>query len=153
IGESAVALCRRVGYKSAGTVEYILDQDSGEFYFMEMNTRIQVEHPVTELVTGIDLIKWQLRIASGEKLDFTQKDVKHSGCAIECRINAEDPARNFAPSPGTLDEFIVPGGPGVRMDTHAYQGYRIPPNYDSMIAKLLTHGPTRDDAITTMRRA
>jgi acetyl-CoA carboxylase biotin carboxylase subunit len=129
-----------------------MDKDK-KFYFLEVNTRIQVEHPVTELVTGIDLIKWQLKIAAGEKLTMKQSDIPQNGHAIECRINAEDPERNFAPSPGTLDEFIAPGGPNVRLETHAYQGYRVPPNYDSMIAKLLVHGATRDEAITTMRRA
>jgi acetyl-CoA carboxylase biotin carboxylase subunit len=150
--ESAVRLAKAAGYYSAGTCEFIMDKQK-RFYFLEVNTRIQVEHPVSELVTGIDLIKWQLRVAAGEKLSFTQKDIHHTGCAIECRINAEDPARNFAPQPGTLDEFIVPGGPGVRMDTHAYQGYRVPPNYDSMIGKLIVHKPTRDEALATMRRA
>jgi len=150
--DSAVRLAKEAGYYSAGTCEFILDK-ANNFYFLEVNTRIQVEHPVSELVTGIDLIKWQLRVASGEHLTIQQKDVHHSGCAIECRINAEDPTRNFAPCPGTLEEFVVPGGPGVRMETHAYQGYRIPPNYDSMIAKLLVHRPTRDEALATMRRA
>jgi acetyl-CoA carboxylase biotin carboxylase subunit len=129
-----------------------MDKDR-KFYFLEVNTRIQVEHPVTELVTGVDLIKWQLRIAAGEKLTLKQSDIPQNGCAIECRINAEDPERNFAPSPGMLDEFLTPGGPNIRLETHAYQGYRVPPNYDSMIGKLLATGATRDDAITTMRRA
>jgi acetyl-CoA carboxylase, biotin carboxylase subunit len=149
---AAVRLAKAAGYYSAATCEFMMDKH-GKFHFLEVNTRIQVEHPVTELVTGIDLIKWQLRIAAGEKLDFTQEDVKHRGCAIECRINAEDPARNFTPSPGTLEEFVVPGGPGVRVDTHAYQGYRVPPNYDSMIAKLIVHKATRAEAIAVMRRA
>jgi len=149
---AAVRLCKEAGYYSAGTCEFIMDKNQN-FYFLEVNTRIQVEHPVSELVTGIDLIKWQLRIASGETLDIQQKDVKQTGHAIECRINAEDPARNFAPSPGLLEEFVAPGGPGVRLETHAYQGYRVPPNYDSMIAKLLVHRPTRDEALATMRRA
>jgi len=149
---AAVRLAKEANYYSACTVEFIMDKDR-KFYFLEVNTRIQVEHPVTELVTGVDLIKWQLKIAAGEKLTLKQSDIKQNGCAIECRINAEDPERNFTPSPGMLDEFIAPGGPNVRLETHAYQGYRVPPNYDSMIAKLLTHGATRDDAITTMRRA
>ena len=149
---SAVRLAKAAGYYSACTVEFVMDKDR-KFYFLEVNTRIQVEHPVTELVTGVDLIKWQLRIAAGEKLTLKQDDIPQNGCAIECRINAEDPERNFAPSPGTLDEFMAPGGPNVRLETHAYQGYRVPPNYDSMIAKLLTYGASREDAITTMRRA
>ncbi len=149
---AAVRLAKEADYYSACTCEFIMDKDK-KFYFLEVNTRIQVEHPVTELVTGIDLIKWQLKIAAGEKLTMKQSDIPQNGHAIECRINAEDPERNFAPSPGTLDEFIAPGGPHVRLETHAYQGYRVPPNYDSMIAKLLTHGATRDEAITTMRRA
>jgi acetyl-CoA carboxylase, biotin carboxylase subunit len=149
---AAVRLAKEAGYYSACTVEFILDKDSN-YYFLEVNTRIQVEHPVTELVTGVDLIKWQLKIASGEKLTLAQADIQHSGCAIECRINAEDPERNFAPSPGTLDVFIPPGGPHVRLETHAHQGYRVPPNYDSMIAKLLVHADTRDEAIAIMRRA
>ncbi|HTV48980.1 MAG TPA: biotin carboxylase N-terminal domain-containing protein, partial [Phycisphaerae bacterium] len=150
--ESAVRLAKEAGYYSAATVEFIMDKHK-HFYFLEVNTRIQVEHPVTEMVTGEDLIQWQLRIASGEKLTLRQEDVHHSGAAIECRINAEDPDRNFAPSPGLLEEFIPPGGPGVRLDTHAYQGYRIGPNYDSMIGKLIVHRATRDAAIATMRRA
>jgi acetyl-CoA carboxylase biotin carboxylase subunit len=149
---AAVRLAKEAGYYSACTCEFIMDKER-KFYFLEVNTRIQVEHPVTEMVTGVDLIKWQLKIAAGEKLTLQQKDIPQNGCAIECRINAEDPERNFAPSPGMLDEFIPPGGPHVRMETHCYQGYRVPPNYDSMIAKLLVHGATRDEAITTMRRA
>ena len=149
---AAVRLAKEASYYSACTCEFIMDKDS-KFYFLEVNTRIQVEHPVTELVTGVDLIKWQLKIAAGEKLTLQQKDIPQNGCAIECRINAEDPERNFAPSPGMLDEFRTPGGPNVRLETHCYQGYRVPPNYDSMIAKLLTYGASRDDAITTMRRA
>jgi acetyl-CoA carboxylase, biotin carboxylase subunit len=149
---SAVRLVKAANYYSACTCEFILDKEQ-KFHFLEVNTRIQVEHPVTELVTGIDLIKWQLRIAAGEKLTLQQKDIPQNGCAMECRINAEDPERNFTPSPGTLEEFLPPGGPNVRLETHVYQGYKVPPNYDSMIAKLLTHGATRDDAITTMKRA
>jgi acetyl-CoA carboxylase biotin carboxylase subunit len=150
--ESAVRLAKAAGYYSAATVEFIMDKER-KFFFLEVNTRIQVEHPVTEMVTGQDLIQWQLRIASGEKLTLQQKDIQLQGAAIECRINAEDPDRNFAPCPGTLEEFVPPGGPGVRLDTHACQGYRIGPNYDSMIAKLIVHRPTRAQAIATMRRA
>jgi len=150
--ESAVRLAKEAGYYSAATVEFIMDKHK-HFYFLEVNTRIQVEHPVTELVTGIDLIQWQLRIAAGDKLTIQQHDVHLNGAAIECRINAEDPDRNFTPSPGLLEEFAPPGGPGVRLDTHAYQGYRIGPNYDSMIGKLIVHQPTRTRAIATMRRA
>ena len=150
--ESAVRLAKAAGYYSAATVEFVMDKQK-KFYFLEVNTRIQVEHPVTESVTGQDLIQWQLRIAAGEKLDISQKDIHIDGASIECRINAEDPDRNFAPSPGLLEEFAPPGGPGVRLDTHAYQGYRIGPNYDSMIGKLIVHRPTREQAIATMRRA
>ncbi len=150
--ESAVRLAKAAGYYSAATVEFVMDKQK-KFYFLEVNTRIQVEHPVTESITGQDLIQWQLRIAAGEKLDISQKDIRINGASIECRINAEDPDRNFAPSPGLLEEFAPPGGPGVRLDTHAYQGYRIGPNYDSMIGKLIVHRPTRDQAIATMRRA
>jgi len=124
-----------------------------EFYFMEMNTRIQVEHPVTEEVTGIDLIKEQIRVAAGEKLSFAQKDVKIQGHAIECRINAEDPYRNFAPNPGKVSLFLPPGGKGVRVDSHVYSGYSIPPNYDSMIGKLIVHGKDREEAIILCKRA
>ncbi len=149
---SAVRLIKAAGYFNAGTVEYIVDEHK-HFYLLEVNARIQVEHPVTEAITGIDLIREQIRVAAGEKLSFSQKDVKQIGHAIECRINAEDPARNFAPSPGTIEELRVPGGLGVRWDSHVYAGYRIPPNYDSMIGKLIVHRPTRDEAITTMKRA
>lgn len=150
--ESAVRLIKAAGYSNAGTVEFLVDKKQN-FYILEVNARIQVEHPVTEQVTGIDLIKQQIRIAAGEPLPFKQKEIPQLGHAIECRINAEDPARNFAPSPGLIEEFRVPGGPGVRLDSHAYAGYRIPPNYDSMIGKLIVHRPTRDQAIATMRRA
>jgi len=149
---SAVKLIKTAGYTNAGTVEFLVDGDQN-FYLLEVNARIQVEHPVTESVTGIDLIKQQIRIAAGEKLGFSQDQVRHSGHAIECRINAEDPERNFAPCPGEIQELRVPGGLGVRLDSHVYAGYRIPPNYDSMIAKLIVHRPTRDEAIATMRRA
>jgi len=150
--ESAVRLVKAAGYTNAGTVEFLVDQKQN-FYILEVNARIQVEHPVTESVTGIDLIKEQIRIAAGEPLSFKQKDVPQNGHAIECRINAEDPARNFAPSPGVIEEFRAPGGPGVRLDSHAYAGYRIPPNYDSMIGKLIIHRKTRAEAIAAMRRA
>src|SRR5262249_22698382 len=140
------------GYHSAGTCEFLLDKDN-KFYFIEVNARIQVEHPVSELVTGIDLVKEQIRVAAGEKLTFSQKDVQLRGAAIECRINAEDPAKDFRPSPGLITKWIPPGGPGVRLDSHVSQGYRVPPNYDSLIAKLLVHRPTRTEAINTMRRA
>jgi acetyl-CoA carboxylase biotin carboxylase subunit len=149
---SAVRLVKAAGYANAGTVEFLVDKDQN-YYILEVNARIQVEHPVTEQVTGIDLIKEQIRIASGEPLSIKQKDVPQMGHAIECRINAEDPERNFAPSPGLIAEWRAPGGPGVRLDSHAYAGYRIPPNYDSMIGKLIVHRPTREQAINTMRRA
>jgi acetyl-CoA carboxylase biotin carboxylase subunit len=152
MGRAATGGAAKIGYASAGTVEFLLDA-RGDFYFMEMNTRIQVEHPVTELVTGIDLIKTQIRIAVGERLPFDQDGVTMRGHAIECRINAEDPDKDFAPRPGQVTDFYVPGGPGIRVDTHVYSGYSIPPHYDSMIAKLLAHGNTREEAIARMRRA
>jgi acetyl-CoA carboxylase biotin carboxylase subunit len=150
--EAAVRLIKAAGYVNAGTVEFLVDSDQS-FYLLEVNARIQVEHPVTEEVTGIDLIKEQIRVASGLPLSVSQKQVTQSGHAIECRINAEDPQRNFAPSPGVIEELRLPGGPGVRMDTHVYAGYRIPPNYDSMVGKLIVHRPTRALAIATMKRA
>jgi len=150
--ESAVRLIKAAGYTNAGTVEFLVDQ-SQNYYLLEVNARIQVEHPVTESVTGIDLIKEQIRIAAGLPLSEKQKDITQYGHAIECRINAEDPARNFAPSPGLIAELRVPGGPGVRLDSHVYAGYRIPPNYDSMIGKLVVYRPTRAEAIATMKRA
>jgi acetyl-CoA carboxylase biotin carboxylase subunit len=149
---AAVRLVKQAGYTNAGTVEFLVDRDQN-FYILEVNARIQVEHPVTEEVTGIDLIKQQIRIAAGEKLPFTQDEITQTGHAIECRINAEDPERNFAPSAGLIQELRVPGGPGVRLDSHAYAGYRIPPNYDSMIGKLIVHRPTRAEAIAAMKRA
>jgi acetyl-CoA carboxylase biotin carboxylase subunit len=149
---AAVRLAKASNYKNAGTVEFILDRD-GSFYFIEVNARIQVEHTVTELVTGIDLIAAQLRIASGENLWLKQRDIRNQGHALECRINAENPAKGFMPSPGRLEAFVPPGGPGVRVDSHCYSGYSIPPHYDSMIAKLLVHRPTRDEAIRCMIRA
>jgi len=150
---SAVRLCKAAKYYSAGTVEFLMDAKSRKFYLMEVNTRVQVEHPVTEMLTGIDIVQTQIRVAAGEKLPFKQGQVKANGHAIEVRINAEDPARNFTPSPGKLESFDPAGGPGVRIDTHCYNGYRVPPNYDSMIAKLIVHKPNREQAITTMRRA
>ncbi|HVS09267.1 MAG TPA: acetyl-CoA carboxylase biotin carboxylase subunit [Planctomycetota bacterium] len=152
MGAAAVRVARAASYHNAGTVEFLLDR-AGNFYFIEVNARIQVEHTVTEMVTGLDLIELQLRIAAGEPLGFTQEDVRQDGHAIECRINAEDPERDFQPSPGLIEMFAAPGGPGVRVDSHGYSGYRIPPNYDSMIAKLLAHRRTRDSAIATMLRA
>jgi len=152
ICEAAVRLCKEAGYTNAGTVEFIVDKDQN-FYFIEVNARIQVEHPVTELVTGIDLIKQQIRVAAGEKLPFTQEDIVQRGHAIECRINAEDPAKNFQPSPGKIEKLYVPGGFGVRWDSHAHPGYTVPAYYDSMIGKLLVHQPSRDVAIASMKRA
>jgi len=153
LAEAAVALCEEVGYTNAGTVEFVFDNTSREYYFIEMNTRIQVEHPVTEMVTGIDLIKLQLQIAGGQKLALTQDDVRATGHAIECRINAEDPARNFAPNPGAIATFRAPGGLGVRFDSHIETGYAIPPFYDSMIGKLICWGGDRDEAIARATRA
>lgn len=150
--EAAVNAAKAAGYCNAGTIEFLVDKDRN-FYFMEMNTRIQVEHPVTEFVTGIDLVQMQLRIAQGEKLPFVQEDIKLSGHAIECRINAENPDLDFRPSPGKINSIYTPGGPGVRIDSAVYQGYTIPPYYDSMIAKLIVHAPTRDEAIMKMRCA
>ena len=145
-------LAKKVGYINAGTVEFLVDNDKN-FFFCEMNTRIQVEHPVTEQVTGVDLVCEQIRIAAGEPLSFTQEDLQLRGHAIECRINAEDSARDFAPCPGRINAMHLPGGPGVRMDTAAYQGYMIPPFYDSMIGKLIVSGENRTQAIARMRRA
>lgn len=150
IGKVCVDACLRIGYRGAGTFEFLYE--NGRFYFIEMNTRIQVEHPVTEMVTGIDLVREQLRIAAGEKLQIRQSDVVLRGHAIECRINAEDPD-SFLPSPGLISHFHSPGGPGVRVDSHIYEGYRVPPNYDSMIGKLIVHGADRDQAICRMRVA
>ena len=150
MGERCVEACKAVGYRSAGTLEFLY-QDN-EFYFIEMNTRIQVEHPVTEMITGVDLVKTQLLIAAGEKLPFSQSDVQIRGHAIECRINAED-ARTFMPSPGPVKLWHAPGGPGIRVDSHVYSGYNVPPYYDSMVAKLIAHGDTRDTAIARMRNA
>lgn len=150
IGERCAEACRKIGYRGAGTFEFLYE--NGEFYFIEMNTRLQVEHTVTEMITGIDLVQQQIFIAAGEKLPFRQRDIVLNGHAIECRINAEDPY-TFVPSPGFINRFHMPGGPGVRMDTHVYGGYTVPPHYDSMIGKLITHGATREQAIARMRVA
>jgi acetyl-CoA carboxylase, biotin carboxylase subunit len=152
MGDAAVHLASRIAYVGAGTVEYLLDQD-GSFYFMEMNTRIQVEHPVTEMVTNFDLVKEQIRVAAGEPMQFEIKGGRVRGHAIECRVNAEDPFRNFQPSPGTITVYHPPGGPGVRVDTHIYAGYTVPPHYDSLLAKVIVHGNTRDEALARMRQA
>ncbi len=150
IGERCAEACRKIKYRGAGTFEFLYE--NGEFYFIEMNTRLQVEHTVTEMITGLDLVQQQIFVAAGEKLKFRQKDIVLRGHAIECRINAEDPY-NFVPSPGKISTFHMPGGPGVRIDTHVYSGYTVPPHYDSMIGKLITHGATREQAIARMRIA
>jgi len=150
IGERCADACRKIGYRGAGTFEFLYED--GEFYFIEMNTRLQVEHPVTEMITGLDLVQLQIRIANGEKLPFRQKEVELRGHAIECRINAEDPYR-FTPSPGRITSYHPPGGPGIRVDTHVYAGYSVPPNYDSMIGKVIAYGATREQAIRRMRIA
>ncbi len=150
MGERCAQACRKMGYRGAGTFEFLFED--GEFYFIEMNTRVQVEHPVTEMVTGVDIVKEQLRIAAGERLTYRQKDIELRGHAIECRINAEDPWK-FTPSPGTITQFHSPGGPGIRVDSHIYNGYTVPPYYDSMIGKLIAHGETRDSALARMRTA
>jgi acetyl-CoA carboxylase, biotin carboxylase subunit len=152
MGDIAVKAARAVDYKNAGTIEFLVDDD-GKYYFMEMNTRIQVEHPITEMITGVDLIKEQIRIAAGEKLSLTQEEVKLNGHSIECRINAENPSKDFRPCPGRIEQLNVPGGPGVRLDSAVYQGYTIPPCYDSMIGKLIVHGKDRKEAIARMKRA
>ena len=153
MGEASVKAAKAVDYVGAGTIEYIFNRKNNEFYFMEMNTRIQVEHPVTEMVTGVDLIKEQIKIANNEELSFKQEDIEFNGWSIECRINAEDPFKNFMPSPGKIDMYLAPGGLGVRVDSAVYPGYSIPPFYDSMVAKLITYGPTREEAIRRMKRA
>jgi len=150
IGERCVNACQDIGYRSAGTFEFLFQDD--EFYFIEMNTRLQVEHPVTEMITGVDIVREQLSIAAGEALSLTQEDIKYQGHAIECRINAEDP-KTFMPSPGLINLFHAPGGPGVRLETHIYSGYKVPPFYDSMIGKLIAHGNDRDTAIARMKNA
>jgi acetyl-CoA carboxylase biotin carboxylase subunit len=149
---AAVRLARQANYTNAGTVEFIVDENN-HFYFIEVNARIQVEHPVTEMVTGIDLIKSQIAVSAGRRIGLTQQDIQTRGTSIECRINAEDPERDFQPSPGKIQQMIVPGGMGVRFDSHAHAGYVVPPDYDSMIAKLIVHQPTRDQAIECMNRA
>ncbi|MFA5177009.1 MAG: acetyl-CoA carboxylase biotin carboxylase subunit [Candidatus Omnitrophota bacterium] len=153
LGEMVLKGIKSINYVSCGTIEFLLDEKTNNFYFMEMNTRIQVEHPVTEMVTGIDLIKEQIRVASGEKLKIKQEDIHIRGAAIECRINAEDPDSNFMPQPGKIETLVLPGGPNVRVDTHIYAGYTIPSQYDSLIAKLVVHGNNRQEAIKTMYRA
>lgn len=154
IGEAAVRAAESVDYENAGTIEFLLDEAKGEFYFMEMNTRVQVEHPVTEFVTGVDIVKEQIKIADGQELSFSQDDVEIRGHAIECRINAENPAFNFAPSPGKISNLYLPsGGVGLRVDSAVYPGYTIPPYYDSMIAKIIVHGENRFDALMKMQRA
>ncbi len=150
IGERCIEACRKMGYRSAGTFEFLYE--NGNFFFIEMNTRIQVEHPVTEMITGIDIVQEQIRIAAGEKLSVRQKDVEFRGHAIECRINAEDPVK-FTPSPGRITSYHPPGGPGIRVDSHIYQGYAVPPNYDSLIGKVIAYGADRDQAIRRMRIA
>ncbi|WP_288023071.1 acetyl-CoA carboxylase biotin carboxylase subunit [Thauera sp.] len=150
VGERCAEACRKIGYRGAGTFEFLFE--NSEFYFIEMNTRVQVEHPVTELITGIDIVQAQIRIAAGEKLWFRQRDIEFRGHAVECRINAEDPFK-FTPSPGRITNWHTPGGPGVRVDSHVYNGYMVPPHYDSMIGKLITYGDTRDQAIRRMRIA
>ena len=153
MGAAAVRAAQAVNYENAGTVEFIYDLDDDQFYFMEMNTRIQVEHPVTEMVTGIDLVKLQLKVAMGEALPFTQSDIKINGHAIEFRINAENPYKDFMPSPGKITQYLAPGGFGVRVESACYTNYTIPPFYDSMVAKLIVHEPTRREAINTGIRA
>ena len=150
IGERCVAACKKIGYRGAGTFEFLYED--GEFYFIEMNTRVQVEHPVTEMITGIDIVRTQIMVAAGEKLPFAQRNIEIRGHAIECRINAEDPF-NFMPSPGRITQWHAPGGPGVRVDTHIYSGYFVPPNYDSMIGKIIAYGDTREQAFARMRNA
>ena len=152
MGESAIKAAKASGYSSCGTIEFLVDKDKN-FYFMEMNTRIQVEHPITEMRTGIDIVKQQIKIAAGEELKIKQKNVEFRGHSIECRINAENPNKKFMPCPGTITGLNLPGGNGVRVDTAIYEGYTIPPNYDSMIAKIITHGDTRNEAISKMKRA
>jgi acetyl-CoA carboxylase biotin carboxylase subunit len=153
MGEAAVKAAEAVDYTGAGTIEFIYDYQNKKFYFMEMNTRIQVEHPVTEMVTGVDLIKEQIRVAAGERLSISQEEVVFNGWSIECRINAENPEKNFMPSPGKIEMYLPPGGLGVRVDSAVYPGYSIPPYYDSMVAKLITYGATREEAVSRMKRA
>jgi acetyl-CoA carboxylase biotin carboxylase subunit len=153
LGQAGVTAAKSVGYNSAGTLEFLYDEKAKKFYFMEMNTRIQVEHTVSEEVTGIDLVKEQILVAAGRKLSFTQDDVKVRDYAIEFRVNAEDPYKNFTPSPGKVEAVHFPGGPGIRIDSHVYSGYTISPYYDSMIAKIIARGATRDEALQRLHRA
>jgi acetyl-CoA carboxylase biotin carboxylase subunit len=148
----AINAVRKIGYRNAGTLEFLVDEQN-RYYFMEMNTRLQVEHPVTELVTSIDLVKEQIRIAAGEPLRFRQKNIKLRGHAIECRINAEDASADFRPQTGTVEQYLAPGGPGVRVDSHLFAGYEVPPHYDSLLSKLIVWAETRDEAIARMQRA
>ena len=150
IGKCCVDACKKIAYRGAGTFEFLYE--NGEFYFIEMNTRVQVEHPVTEMITGVDIVKEQLHIASGQPLSYKQEDIVLRGHAIECRINAEDP-ETFMPSPGTIEHYHPPGGPGIRVDTHVYQGYKVPPHYDSMIGKLIAHAETRELALARLSNA
>ena len=150
MGERCARACREIGYRGAGTFEFLYE--NGKFYFIEMNTRVQVEHPVTEMITGVDIVKEQLRIAAGEKLAYKQKDIVFEGHSFECRINAEN-AKTFRPSPGLIKAYHAPGGPGIRVDSHIYSGYTVPPNYDSLIGKVISHGPTRESALARMRTA
>jgi acetyl-CoA carboxylase biotin carboxylase subunit len=152
LGKYALKLAKSVGYTSAGTIEFLMDK-SKDFYFMEMNTRVQVEHPVTEAVMGVDIIKEQIKVAAGERLSITKDFLEPRGHSIECRINAENPADGFRPSPGTVTTYHVPGGPGVRVDSHLYEGYKVPPYYDSLLAKIIVHSPNRAEAIRRMVRA
>ncbi|MDQ7989905.1 MAG: acetyl-CoA carboxylase biotin carboxylase subunit, partial [Candidatus Dactylopiibacterium sp.] len=150
VGEACVAACKRIKYRGAGTFEFLYE--NGEFFFIEMNTRVQVEHPVTELITGIDIVQEQIRVAAGEKLRYTQREVTLRGHAVECRINAEDPFK-FIPSPGRITQWHTPGGPGIRVDSHVFSGYTVPPHYDSMIGKVIAYGDTREQAIRRLRIA
>jgi len=150
VGERCAAACRKIGYRGAGTFEFLYEK--GEFFFIEMNTRVQVEHPVTEMITGIDIVQQQIRIAAGEKLPFRQRDIQFRGHAIECRINAEHPYK-FTPSPGRITTWHPPGGPGIRVDSHVYANYLVPPHYDSMIGKIIAYGDTREQAMARMRTA
>ena len=152
MGEVAVKAVKEIGYTNAGTIEFLVDKNQ-DFYFMEMNTRVQVEHPVTEMVTGVDIIKEQIKIASGEKLQYTQKDIKIDGHSLEVRLNAENPDKNFMPCPGTITGLHLPGGNGVRVDTAIYAGYKVPQNYDSMLAKIIVHGKNRNESIAKMKSA
>lgn len=152
LGKAARKIAQEVDYHNVGTIEFLLDKN-GDFYFMEMNTRIQVEHPITEMITGLDLVKWQIRLAAGDHLDFDEDDIRIRGHSLECRINAEDPDRDFIPNPGKIEHVIFPGGPGVRVDSHIYSGYTVPPYYDSLVAKVIVIHADRESATTRMRRA